>query len=762
MFLLRSINYSFVIKELSVTQKEGIITCIPKQNKNRQFLKNWRPISLLNCTYKLASTCLANRLKNVLPHLINSDQTGFMAGRYIGENIRLIYDLFCYTEHENKPGLLLLVDFEKAFDSVSWSFINNVLDYFNFGPDFKQWINILYKNTKSCVQINGHISQWFNLQRGCRQGDPISPYIFLLCAEILAVMIRNNRLIKGIKVRNREFVISQYADDTSFILDGSGQSLEQALIVLKFYAEISGLGVNVDKTSVIWFGSMKNSNLKLCEDYNLHWEKGFFSLLGITMSTRLEDIVGINYEAKLREVANVFKAWSKRILTPFGKITVIKSIALPKLNHLFLGLPNPSEEFFKRLQNMCFTFLWKGGPDRIKRSVIIQGKEFGGLRMIDIEKFNDALKVSWIRRTFKEGKNCFKIHDVFCPFAERILMFGSDFIKNNIEPIRNPFWKDTYKALHKFTVSYKPVNWNDVLCTPLWYNSNIKVGRRSCFIRQWSEHGIHFITDLMDRNGNFLSLREFQEKYNINTNFLSFQGIIAACRTFIASLSIQHFPTNSCQPVISSLYYPVIKNVRGCRIIYDFLISHNIPASVRKWEQTINFDGVPDWKKFFKLLFKVTKDSTLLWFQERIFHRILATNRLLTKMNVKNDERCTFCQNEVESLPHIFWSCVYVQRYWTEFNNFLQLKGIRLPHEWNDIDILFGSTQYDIVLNQLVLKAKFFIYRKRMEENIPVFTQFLPNIRYHYQTERYNAVKNSKLEKFDKSWSLYRVLAINN
>ena len=499
----------------------------------------------------------------------------------------------------------------------------------------------------------------FTLQRGCRQGDPISPYIFLLCAEILAVLIRSNKHVKGIKVGDKEFVISQYADNTSLILDGSKQSLEQALIVLKFYANISGLGVNFDKTSVIWFGSMKHSEITFCDEYNLHWETGNFTLLGITMSTNLEQIVEINYETKLAAVESVFKSWSKRILTPLGKITVIKSIAVPKLNHLFLGLPNPSVEIIKRLKNLCYNFLWKGGPNRIKRSVIVQGYEKGGLRMIDIEKFIYALKISWIRREILEDKSCFKIHNSLYPLALKILLYGNDFIKNNLDHIRNPFWRDTYKAVYTFTSSYQPMSWNDYLSTPVWFISNIKVGRRSCFLRDWSEHGIFFVTDFLDRSGNFLSLREFQEKYNINTNFLTYQGFLAACTSvlgtlsfqhipaactsYLGTLSLQHIPTNCMHPVISSLFYPIIKNVRGCRIIYDILNNHKtIPTAIRKWEQTIVFERAPTWNKFFRLLFKTTKDTALLWFQERIFHTILATNRLLTKMNVMNNEVCSF------------------------------------------------------------------------------------------------------------------------
>ena len=113
-FIVHSINYRYSIKEMSCVQRLGVITCIPKSNKPKQYLKNWRPLTLLNCVYKMASACIANRIKQVLDNIIHKDQTGFIKGRYIGENIRLIYDIMHYTESHNIPGLLLLVDFEKS------------------------------------------------------------------------------------------------------------------------------------------------------------------------------------------------------------------------------------------------------------------------------------------------------------------------------------------------------------------------------------------------------------------------------------------------------------------------------------------------------------------------------------------------------------------------------------------------------------------------------------------------------------------------
>ena len=94
-------------------------------------------------------------------------------------NIRLVYDILLYTEKEQTPGLLLMIDFEKAFDSVSWSSIQKALDRVNFGPDIKRWIKTFYTRATSCISVNGQFCKWFNVQRRVRQGDPRSPYIYI-------------------------------------------------------------------------------------------------------------------------------------------------------------------------------------------------------------------------------------------------------------------------------------------------------------------------------------------------------------------------------------------------------------------------------------------------------------------------------------------------------------------------------------------------------------------------------------------------------
>ena len=145
-------------------QKRGIINLIPKEGKDLRYLRNWRPLSLLNTDYKILTKTLSNRLQKVLPKLVNEDQVGYIRGRYIGQNIRIIKDIMTYTAKKNLPGYILLIDFKKAFDSIEWPFLIKCLKLYNFGENFIRWVQLLHKNIESCVTNNGYLSQPFNFE----------------------------------------------------------------------------------------------------------------------------------------------------------------------------------------------------------------------------------------------------------------------------------------------------------------------------------------------------------------------------------------------------------------------------------------------------------------------------------------------------------------------------------------------------------------------------------------------------------------------
>ena len=182
--------YSFKNNLLTNEQRIGILHLLPKKDKDLRKLKNWRPVSLLTTDYKILTKALAIRLQKVIPNIIESDQVGYIKNRYIGENVRIIYDILMYSEENDIEAFLAQIDFEKAFDSIEWPFLFKCLKAFNFGENFIHWIKILYNNISSCVGNNGYYSKRFKLSRSIRQGCPISALLFLLVAEIIAIHIR--------------------------------------------------------------------------------------------------------------------------------------------------------------------------------------------------------------------------------------------------------------------------------------------------------------------------------------------------------------------------------------------------------------------------------------------------------------------------------------------------------------------------------------------------------------------------------------------
>ena len=173
-----------------------------------------------------------------------------MKGRYIGEALRTLIDIMEITKAKDIEGLLISVDYEKAFDFLSWECIFKVLECFNFGKDIIIWVKTFYKDISSCVMNNGNSSQYFKINRGVRQGDPLSPYLFLLSIEIMAHAVRQDNLIQGIKLSpNINIKLVQCADDTSALL-ADIDSAKRFLDLLKFFTKCSGLKVNRKKPFV--------------------------------------------------------------------------------------------------------------------------------------------------------------------------------------------------------------------------------------------------------------------------------------------------------------------------------------------------------------------------------------------------------------------------------------------------------------------------------------------------------------------------------
>ena len=271
-YLLQALNMSFREGQLSSSQRQAVIVLIEKKDKDKRFLKNWRPISLINVDAKIASKAIALRIKKVIGNLVHCDQTAYVCKRNIGESVRLINDILEYTDENDIEAILFSGDFEKAFDLIEHYFILSTLKAFGFGPGFIQWIKTFFKNVESCVMNNGRTTGYSPSKRyPTRRPSFCLP--FHLALEVLLIQIRENANIKGIIIDETEIKLSAYADDGSFFVIDV-QSLQLIFLMCNQFREFSSLKLNLEKSEACWIGKAKGREdkpidcnwINLCND----------------------------------------------------------------------------------------------------------------------------------------------------------------------------------------------------------------------------------------------------------------------------------------------------------------------------------------------------------------------------------------------------------------------------------------------------------------------------------------------------------------
>ena len=411
---------------------------------------------------------------------------------------------------------------KKPFYSISWNFLYAVINIFGYTDDFIKWIKLFNNDIVGSVIQCGFLSDPFNIKQGARQGDPISPYLFIICAEILAILFTQNPKIKGITISNNQYKITQFADDTSLLLDDSKESLQVALNVLEIYGSMSGLKMNSDKTKVVWIGRKKFSKDKLQINAKLKWGETQFDLLGYKYSLELDKIVDLNFNQIIDDIKKAIFYWNKRHLTPLGKITVIKTFLLWKINNLLLQLPNPPLSTTEKITKCFYKFIWEGKPDKIKRTILCQSFETDRLQMINIQNHASALKSSWIRQILNNNNSQWitLFNDTIYKI-DNLAKLGTKSFYSCSPQIENKFWKGVFRSWYAISVKNKVQTKDDILSMPLWYSPTLS--EYILFYPKWHKAGINFIGDLLESSsGNILTLNQINSKYK---NYYKFPGL---------------------------------------------------------------------------------------------------------------------------------------------------------------------------------------------------------------------------------------------
>ena len=717
---------------LSDDQKRGILNLPPKQNKDLRYLANWRPVSLLQTDYKILTKALALRLQKVLPKIISSDQVGYIKDRYIGENIRTLEDLIIYTDKFQIPGYFVLIDFKKAFDSIEWDFLFNALHKFNFGPQFIKWIKILYNDISSCVGNNGYYSSYFKLTRGIRQGCPISALLFLIMAEIMAIKLRQSNNIKGITINGETYKVKMLADDTSLILKDMA-SIELAIKEFQAFSKFSGLQLNLDKTEIIPIGvNTKKHHKKPLSLSEIKIRTGCFKTLGVWFSKSVKEMVRLNFEERVEDMRKILCIWNVRNLSLKGRITIIKSLVLPKVTFL-LSLIYVPKEVLDRINKILMDFLWRHKMSKIKKETITGLIEDGGLKMVDVHKMNIAAKCAWKKRLVcSENVNSKVLFLKMLSINEFMLnkKIGLSYIQNCLSPFHQQVlesWDDFY--------GMEPVSNSEILNEYVLYNKNIKIGKRPITVNQFpNKYGNNLkILDILDNNGCILKRVNLNEKLESDISQMFYNCMLTAVPV-IWKKQVMHEKLNNIERwsddvmlYINKKLIPIEKV--SSKLVYTHLIKENTkpPTSLNVWVELYPFLENFNWSHVFRLPYKIMKESYIQSFQYKILNRILNCNYNLHKWGIKDSPLCIYCK-KIDTIQHHLYECKDSMTLWIKIGDWIYEK-LQVKFKFTVCEVIFGlplteDPLFD-VLNCIIMYVKYYINGKRNKNKSLLYVELL-------------------------------------
>uniref|UniRef100_A0A3Q2ZDV5 Reverse transcriptase domain-containing protein n=1 Tax=Kryptolebias marmoratus TaxID=37003 RepID=A0A3Q2ZDV5_KRYMA len=489
---------------LTHTMKQGVITLIPKPGKDPTLLDNLRPITLLNNDYKLLTHIFANRLKSGIYQIISDTQSGFIKGHSMHSNIRLILDLIDYNHLLENEGFVLFLDFYKAFDMIEHEFMFKTLDLFGFGNKCINVIKTFYKDTNSSVCLPHGTSQRFSINKGIKQGCPISPLLFIAAAEMLSISIKNAQFGK-LLVLGKEFSISQLADDTTLFLKNLNE-IPKILNLIEIFSKASGLKLNLNKCEIL---PLKDCPISTAFNIPI---KSNVKYLGVHINKNKSDLENLNIWEKLQKCKTQLNKWTHRDLSILGRIFLTKMESISRLIYpaYTLGIPNSA---IKSINRMNFDFIWKQKTHYIRKGNLIKQFEDGGLQAIEFDSMNGTLKINWLR-SFLTNQNALWFHipsKIFSNLGGVNFLLRCDFDVKNL-PVKLSFFHQQvllyWRLIYKH--NYSPHN-------TLWNCRYIKSNRKSIFANNWLEQGVWSVMHLLN-NGEIMSFENFSVKYNLQIN----------------------------------------------------------------------------------------------------------------------------------------------------------------------------------------------------------------------------------------------------
>ena len=356
-------------------------------------MKNYRPIKLLNVDQKIITKILTTRASPSMPHLVHTDQTSAIKGRTIQEHNHFIRDIITLAHDKQIQATILSLDQTKAFDQVSHSYLHKTLEHCNFGPYFRKWIQILYKEPTSQILTNHTLSEPYSIGRGLMQGDSLSPLLYVLTLEPLLEKIRQDKRIAGIKIPGgNEQKLKAFADDTNFFITQI-KSIGIIQEHFRHFGKGSGSSINETKSQALKIGKWKS---KANDPFRIQWVKEI-KIFGITYSNTRDQSNREQWEQIKTKTKQMLDFLFYKETSIFGRSILVNTLIFPKIIYYTQTLDAPTD-IIKQINGYIRQFIFKGTISNISHSTLIQNKVTGGINLQDIESKSKTFRLQYIRK----------------------------------------------------------------------------------------------------------------------------------------------------------------------------------------------------------------------------------------------------------------------------------------------------------------------------------------------------------------------------
>jgi hypothetical protein len=447
--ILMAVNYFSQLHDQHFSHlNTAHVVLIPKKADALRII-DYRPISLTHSIAKLFSKLLANRLRLELNTIVSRAQSAFIKRRSIQDNFLYTQNFVKALHRRKQAGLFLKLDIAKAFDTVRWDFLLEVLEQFGFGVRWRAWVSILLRSASTSVLLNGTKGPRFRHYTGLRQGDPLSPMLFIIAMEPLQRIFQVATaagLLSPIANRNTNLRVSLYADDAAIFLNPCKQDVQVVADLLDLFGKASGLITNRSKCVVYPIQ---------CEGINLQEVmEGFacpilsFPCTYLGLPLHVKQLRRVDIQPLIDKMANRLPAWKGKFLNKAGRLKLLNA-ALSSIPTYFLTMFAPMKWALKRMNKIRRGFLWKGSEDingghcLVNWKKVQRPKPLGGFRVLDLDLFSRALRLRWLWYAWKEPERPWVGTKVPCTEADKQL-FGTC----TVVTVRNgqtaKFWESSW------------------------------------------------------------------------------------------------------------------------------------------------------------------------------------------------------------------------------------------------------------------------------------------------------------------------------